>query len=206
MIGTPLKGRLLVASPALRDPNFDRTIVLVLEHSDEGALGLVLNRPSDTELADTLPEWGPLAVDPGVVFVGGPVSPDSAIGLALSGGDAAGGIDGAVTTRDGDHDGEELDASTGWIPLFGPLGTVDLGRDPDDVQPGVRAVRVFVGYAGWAAGQLESELAAGGWFVVDADVRDALDTDPDGLWRTVLRRQRGALSWLANFPEDPTAN
>jgi putative transcriptional regulator len=201
VIETPLKGRLLVASPALRDPNFDRTIVLVLEHSEEGALGLVLNRPSDTELADTLPEWGPLAVDPGVVFVGGPVSPDSAIGLALARGDASGG-GGPVTARDG----EDADASMGWIPLFGPLGTVDLGRDPDDVQPGVRAVRVFVGYAGWAPGQLESELAAGGWFVVDADVSDALDTDPDALWRTVLRRQRGALSWLANFPEDPAAN
>jgi putative transcriptional regulator len=185
-VDASLKGRLLVASPALRDPNFDRTIVLVLEHTDDGALGLVLNRPSETELAEMLPAWGGVAAEPGVVFVGGPVSPGSAIGLAV-----------AQAGDDGD----------GFVPVVGPLGTVDLTRDPDDVRPDVRAVRVFAGYAGWAGGQLEQELDAGGWFVVDADgFADALAEDPEHLWRTVLRRQRGPLAWLAHFPEDPETN
>ncbi len=183
-----MKGRLLIASPALADPNFDHTIVLMVEHGDEGALGLVLNRPSDTPVGELLPAWGLDAAEPGVVFLGGPVSPDSAIGLAFAG------------------NGAPAESPEGWIPLLGGLGTVDLTRDPADVRPPVRALRVFAGYAGWAGGQLESELDAGGWFVVDAELDDALTREPDQLWRSVLRRQRGSLSWLANFPLDPATN
>lgn len=188
VLETSLKGRLLVASPVLTDPNFDRTVVLVLEHNDEGAIGVVLNRPSDTTLAETLPGWHSVAAAPGVVFVGGPVAPTAAIGLAV-----------AVAPPDGD-------GADGWIPVVGALGTVDLERDPDELQPGVREARVFAGYAGWAPGQLEGELQVGGWFVVDADVGDALVTNPGTLWRAVLKRQRGSLSWLANYPKDISAN
>ncbi|MBV8949622.1 MAG: YqgE/AlgH family protein [Actinobacteria bacterium] len=188
VISASLKGRLLIASPALTDPNFDRTIVLMLEHTDDGALGLVLNRPSDTALSELLPSWGLDAVEPSVVFLGGPVSPDSAIGLAFTG------------------DGAEAAAPDGWIPLLGSLGTVDLARDPTEVRPSVRALRVFAGYAGWSGGQLEHELQAGGWFVADSELDDALTREPEMLWRQVLRRQRGSLSWLANFPADPASN
>ena len=181
----PLKGRLLVASPTMQDPNFDRTVVLVLEHNAEGALGVVLNRPTETALGGALPAWGPLAADPPVVFVGGPVAPDAAIGLAR-----------AVPAGDGD----------GWAPLFDGYGTVDLGREPDAVEARVDGVRVFAGYAGWGPGQLEGELAAGGWVVVDAAADDPLCVDPGRLWEAVLRRQGGTTAWLANCPPNPSAN
>jgi len=180
-----LTGRLLVAAPNLGDPNFHRTVVLVLDHSEEGALGLVLNRPSATALAEPLPDWHDRAAPPAVVFVGGPVRPESAICIARS--DAVGGSD-------------------GWQPLFARLGTLDLGRPPAEVGVVIDRLRVFAGYAGWGSEQLEGEIAAGAWWVVDADPDDALDAEPRQLWRTVLRRQRGALAAIANFPADLTVN
>jgi putative transcriptional regulator len=181
----PLKGRLLVATPILGDPNFDGTVVLVLEHGADGAVGVVLNRPTSTDVAEPLPGWDRLAAEPAVVFSGGPVAPDAAICLARSWAEG------------------QLEA---YQPLVDSLGTVDLSIDPDEVSGGLHAVRVFVGYAGWAAGQLEAEIEAGAWFVVDARPDDALSADPDGLWHSVLRRQRGKLAMYANFPPDPAAN
>ena len=181
-----VRGKLLVATPELEDPNFFRAVVLVLEHNDEGALGVVLNRPTSAELTDPLPAWAPLAVEPAVVFMGGPVQPDSAIGL-----------------------GRRADGGTepsGFAALFGDLGTVDLERMPVDVAPSVDRVRVFAGYAGWGPGQLESELAVNGWFVVDADEADPWSDDPSAMWRDVLRRQRGQLKVFADFPFDPATN
>lgn len=181
----PLKGRLLVATPILGDPNFDGTVVLVLEHGEDGAVGLVLNRPTGTDVAEPLPGWHRLAADPPVVFVGGPVSPDAAICLARSWPD------------------EQLEA---YQPLIGSLGTVDLSIDPDEVSSALQAIRVFVGYAGWSPGQLEQEIESGAWFVVDATPDDALSADPESLWRVVLRRQRGKLAMYANFPPNPPMN
>ena len=182
---TMLKGRLLVATPALGDPNFDRTVVLILEHADDGAIGVVLNRPSGTEVGEALPAWTRLVADPPVVFMGGPVAPDAAICLGRS------------------WPGEQAD---GYEPLFGPLGTVDLSLDPDGVAPVLQGIRVFVGYAGWGEGQLEEEIEAGAWFVVDAHPDDALSGQPDDLWRSVLRRQRGTVAMFANFPPNPSMN
>jgi putative transcriptional regulator len=178
-----LRGRLLVATPRLGDENFERTVVLLLEHGPAGALGVVLNRPSGLEVAEPLPGWSPLAAEPPVVFVGGPVSPGVVIGLAHSDAEVA-----------------------GWQAVIGPLGTVDLNLDPADVTPAVDRVRAFAGYAGWSGGQLEGEIEDGAWFVVDAHPDDALDTEPDDLWRRVLRRQPGRVSWFANHPLDPSFN
>ncbi|HEX2041092.1 MAG TPA: YqgE/AlgH family protein [Acidimicrobiales bacterium] len=180
-------GRLLVAAPALRDPNFDRTVVLVLEHGPEGAVGVVLNRPTGTDLYAALPRWEGLAADPSVVFEGGPVAPTAAICIART----------PVVAED---------EPEGWRPLFAGLGTVDLGRDPEELSQPVRDIRVFAGYAGWGADQLEGEVASGAWYVLDALPDDALSADPDDLWRTVLRRQRGKLAMVANFPTDPVMN
>lgn len=180
-----LKGRLLVATPSLVDPNFDQTVVLVLEHADDGAVGVVLNRPAELAVGEPLPGWDRLAADPPVVFVGGPVSPEAAICLGRG------------------WPGEEV---AGYEPLSEHLGTVDLSRDPDEVAPGVQALRVFVGYAGWGEGQLEAEIGSGAWFVVDASPDDALSSEPDELWRTVLRRQGGRLAMFANFPSNPVMN
>ena len=137
---------------------------------------------------------------PAVLFVGGPVQPDSAIGIGRRVESAGESADSESRTESGEPGGE------GFAPLFGGLGTVDLERDPLFVVPAVDLVRVFVGYAGWGAGQLEGELAAKGWFVVDAEPTDVFCTQPDALWRTVLRRQHGELRMFADFPVDPAAN
>jgi putative transcriptional regulator len=181
-----MKGRLLVATPALYDANFFRSVILVVEHNDEGAAGLVLNRPSDAELeGGPLHEWTDLAADPALVFVGGPVQPSAAICLAR-------------TAPDG--------APDGWQPVVGGLGVLDLGRELADVRGGIDRLRVFAGYAGWEAGQLESEIEEGSWFVLAADPEDALSSQPGGLWRFVLKRQGGKLALVSNFPSDPSQN
>jgi putative transcriptional regulator len=178
--------RLLVATPTLLDPNFFRSVVFMIEHTPEAALGVVLNRPSEAPLADALPDWAHLAAPPSVAFVGGPVQAHEAVI----------GIGRAAEGSGGD----------GWEPLLGRIGTVDLGRVPGDVLPEMKAIRVFAGYAAWGRGQLDGELALDGWYVVDADPADLLTDDPEALWRRVLRRQGGELAIAANFPLDPGSN
>ncbi len=182
---TSLKGRLLVATPSLQEPTFDRTVILMLEHGAEGALGLVLNRPSEVELAGPAPDWEPFATHPPVVFFGGPVAQGSAICLARAGSE------------------EQTEA---WTPLFGRLGALNIGKSPSEVDQPIDEVRVFSGHAGWGPGQLEGEVAAGAWFVVDADPEDALSPQPLELWRRVLRRQKGRVALYAGFPADPALN
>jgi putative transcriptional regulator len=177
-------GRLLVANPLLPDPNFDRTVVLILAYNDEGALGLVLNRPSQTDLGTPLPKWLKLAADPAVVFVGGPVQHQAVICLARAPGDAPG----------------------GWKAVTAEVGTMDLDADPDGIGPGISSVRVFAGYAGWGSGQLEGEIEAGAWWVVDAQPEDPFSEEPDLLWKRVLRRQRGVLALVSAYPDDPVMN
>jgi putative transcriptional regulator len=179
-----LTGHLLVASPALSDPNFDRSVVLMLEHNDESAVGVVLNRPSTTTVHEALPQWGDRAADPPLVFVGGPVNPSAAICIA----------------------GSDATEAEGFRPLFGRLGTLDLGRDPDDLTVPVDWLRVFAGYAGWSAGQLEGEIEAGAWFVLAAEVGDATTPSPELMWHNVLRRQSGLLAAVANIPTDLSVN
>lgn len=184
MSADSLQGRLLVAVPGMYDPNFDRTVVLLLEHTEDGALGLVLNRPSETGVDEALPGWEPVAATPPVVFVGGPVAPTGALAL------------GTVTSGDVE----------GWTPVLGPVGLLDLSRAPAEAGSEVARARLFAGHAGWTAGQLEGEIAAGGWFVVDAEPDDALFSDPAQLWPAVLARQPGRLAWFANCPADPRDN
>jgi putative transcriptional regulator len=181
----PAKGRLLVATPPLVDENFDRSVVLLIEHGPEGALGVILNRPSGTEVAEAVPGWERLAADPPVVFVGGPVGDDSALAVGLA--------------RRGDQ-------PDGWLPVVDRLGTVDLHKDPLDLASSIEVVRVFAGYAGWTAGQLEAEIEAGGWIVAAAEPGDGVSREPQELWRAVLRRQPGTLAWLANYPDDISVN
>lgn len=211
-----LKGSLLVANPAMPDPNFDRTVVLLLAHEEGGALGVVLNRPSNLDVDSPLPRWEKLVADPQVVFVGGPVAPGAAICLARvpDQGDAAVHQDpGPADLWDEDGlprasglSGGDEGPGGGWIPLVGDLGTLDLERDPEDLGVPVQAIRVFAGYAGWGPGQLEDEIAAGGWFVVTAEAGDALCSDPETLWKQVLRRQGGTLAVVAAYPPEPNLN
>jgi putative transcriptional regulator len=191
MAANPMAGRLLVANPRLADPNFDRTVVLVLVHTDDGAIGVVLNRPSDIDLADPLPAWCPLADHPSRMFVGGPVSAESVICLARV-------VEPALL--------EARVGPDGWRPVAGDLGTLDLDLDPDLVGPTVASLRVFAGYAGWSGGQLEAEIDAGGWWVLPAGAGDAFSPAPGLLWHDVLRRQGGDLALVAAYPADVAAN
>ena len=184
IIGTT-KGRLLVASPALGDDNFDRTVVFILEHNEEGALGVIINRPSDEAEVEGLESWTELASPPAVVFHGGPVEPDALIGIART-----------ESARDG----------AGWAPITTSLGTVDLSESPVEIAPVLENIRIFRGYSGWSPGQLEGELSLNAWIVADAAPTDVFDHHPDDLWRNVLRRQEGSLRWLANAPDDLSAN
>jgi putative transcriptional regulator len=186
MGGDSLIGRLLVATPQLSDPNFTRTVVLLVQHHEEGAVGIVLNRPSEVPVAHVLPNWAELATGPEVVFRGGPVSPEGALCLARVAGD------------------EPL----GWRRLEGTenLGLVDLDAPPVMLAYQVAGLRVFAGYAGWDAGQLEGEISAGAWYLLPADPADPFSGAPTGLWRQVLRRQGGQLALLASLPQDPTLN
>lgn len=182
---TPLtdstKSRLLVASPMLGDPNFERTVVFMLEHSDEGAVGLVLNRPSEVEIEEPLEDWSRFTSYPSVVFVGGPVSREAVIALARA---AEGRIDDS------------------WQPILGPVGVLDLTSDADVIGDAIDDLRIFSGYAGWGPGQLEGEIDEGAWFVVEAEAADAFAATPADLWRDVLRRQPLPLKRYALFPPD----
>ncbi|MEY2447400.1 MAG: putative transcriptional regulator [Acidimicrobiaceae bacterium] len=176
-----------MATPLLNDPNFERTVVLMLEDNEDGALGLVLNRPSPLEVGEPLPDWADLSASPPVVFVGGPVSRSSVIALARR--------------------SDEPDLSDdSWTSVLGPIGVLDLTADAALLHAAVDDVRVFAGYAGWDAEQLRGEIAEGAWFVVDAVPNDATTDEPEELWREVLRRQPHPVRLFANYPEDITTN
>ena len=197
MSAPPAKGRLVVASPALEDPNFHRTVVYLLAADGDGALGVVLNRPSDTLINEVVPLWGIHASSPQVLFVGGPVHPNAAICVGRS---ALPGP--AAAVRPDEDDGE----GSGFSPLIGALGTVDLNRGPEEIDMSFAGLRVFTGYAGWGPGQLEEEVEAGAWFVVEGRETDVLSEEPDSLWEQVLARQGGWLAVLARAPVDASLN
>lgn len=176
-------GRLLVALPALDDPNFARSVVLVLEHDEDGALGLVLNRPTTTPIGDVLHGWSALAAEPANLYGGGPVEPQAVVGLAVA------------------HDG-----ATRGVAISGRIRTVDPTDDPALLAGEVEGARIFAGYAGWAPGQLEDELAQKAWLVVDATPDDVVCDHPEDLWHEVMGRQEGAARLMATFPDDPRLN
>ena len=171
-----VRGKLLVASPGLTD-FFRRTVVLVLEHNEDGAVGLVLNRPSETPVDDAVPDL-PVLVEPGdVVHLGGPVGPDSVIVL-----------------------GRFEDPAEAASIVFGDLGVVD----PDGGSPELRATRVYAGHAGWGPGQLDGELEQDAWIVQAADPADPFRTGD--IWSDALQRKGGRYKLMATMPADPSLN
>jgi putative transcriptional regulator len=180
-----------VATPLLGDPNFRRTVILIVEDEpEEGTLGVVLNRPTEVQVGQVLESWTELVTGPSVVFKGGPVSPNSALALALAQGD---------------------DEPLGWRSLDGSsltarIGLVDLEAPPELLAGGITSLRVFAGYAGWGPGQLQAEIEEGAWYVLVGEPTDAFLAEPEQLWPAVLRRQGGEFAIVATYPDDPMLN
>ncbi len=179
-----LRGQLLVAGPALVDPNFHRTVVLVCEHDEEGAMGLVLNRPSPIAAEQALPELLEAFAEDERLWVGGPVQTTSVVVLAEFAGpsDAAGAL------------------------VTGGVGLVQPDADLDELAASVRRARAFLGYAGWGAGQLDDELAGEDWIPARAQPDDVFTDAPERLWSRALARKGGRFALLATMPPDPSQN
>lgn len=180
-------GQLLVAMPQVEADMFTRSVVLLLQHSADGAQGVVLNKPVKAGVDSVLPGWEQVTSAPGTLFQGGPVQMDTAIG---------------VVTVPGEPSADPM----GIKRLFGAVGVVDLDAPPALVAAEIAGLRVFVGYAGWSPGQLEAEIRRGDWAVVPAEPRDPFGDEPHELWSRVLRRQPAPLGYLAWLPDDVEAN
>lgn len=182
--GVSYAGQLLVATPLIGDPHFERAVVLLLAHGSEGAFGVIVNRPTDSGVAEVAPGWMRHVTAPAVIFMGGPVAADVVTGI-----------------------GRPVDqAAVGYAPLVAGVGSVDLGSPPEDDRPHWAGLRLFAGSAGWTEGQLEDEIREGAWWLLPAAPDDVLTSDPSTLWSRVLRRQRQPTSWFANCPLDVSAN
>ena len=178
-----LRGQLLIASPALVDPNFHRTVVLVAEHTEDGAMGLVLNRPAENLVADAVPPLADVVAADDVVYVGGPVQPAAVVVLA-----------------------EFDDPEAAAVIVFGAVGFLPGEDDIEEAAGATRRMRVFAGYAGWGAGQLEAEIAEPSWILEDARPDDVFAEPRVDLWSAVLRRKGPRYRLLASMPVDPSVN
>jgi putative transcriptional regulator len=177
-----LRGKLLIASPALADPNFERAVVLITEHGDEGAMGIVLNRPSESAVAAVIPELGAIA-GPEPIFVGGPVQPEALVVL-------------------GEFSNPEKAA---WI-VVAEVGLVSAQAELEELPEAVRRGRVYAGFSGWAPGQLEDEIEEESWIIEAPLPRELFPENPDTLWSDVLGRMGGEYALVARMPEDPSLN
>lgn len=178
-----LRAQLLVASPQLGDLNFARTVVLITEHNEDGAMVIVLNRPASTTVAEAAPELADLVAPGDDVYVGGPVQPSSVIVLA-----------------------EWESPAASPVPVFGGVGFVGAGADPEELARTVTRARVFAGFAGWTTGQLESELGRDDWILEPAQPDDVFAPAPAELWSDVLERKGGQYALVARMPLDPSLN
>jgi len=182
----PAAGDLLVASIQLADGVFNATVVLMLDSDDDGALGVILNEISQTQLDAVLPDWVQAVSEPRLLFHGGPVSPNGAICLASV--------------------ANPKEEPPGWRRMFERVGLLHLDTPVEIVQGGYRDLRIFAGYAGWSPGQLEEEIAEGTWHVVPATYSDVFSSRPLDLWRSVLRRQPDDVAYFSTWTEDPELN
>lgn len=177
------RGQLLIAGPGLLDPNFWRTVVLVVEHSDEGAFGLVLNRVSETSVGEAVPELEELVDSDESLFIGGPVQPSGVIVL-----------------------GHFEDPGDAALLAFDDVGVLATGESTESLSVGLRSSRAFVGHAGWGPAQLDAELERGDWILEPARFDDAFCSDPTALWAGVLARKGGSYALVARMPPDPSLN
>ena len=182
-MGASLKGQLLIASPTILDPNFRRTVVLMTEHGDDGAMGLILNRAAETTVGEAVPDLAWLAGDD-IVHVGGPVSPQSVVVLA----------------EFEEPRSPRCSSRTTWASSHAEV------EDTDALADGLGRRRVFAGHAGWGPGQLEAEMEEESWIVEPAVREDVFTDDPEDLWSRVLRRKGREYALLSTMPADPSLN
>jgi putative transcriptional regulator len=178
-----LAGQLLLASPSLQDPNFSRTVVLISLHSDEGAMGVVLNRPSEVPVGDGVPQLERAVPADAPIYIGGPVRQSSIVLLA-----------------------EFVDPSPAGLLVLGRIGFPAPDADVDELVEATERGRVFAGFAGWSEGQLDAEVDHGDWIAHSALPEDVFTEDPDGLWSKVLTRKGGSYALIARMPADPSVN
>ncbi len=178
-----LSGQLLLASPALQDPNFQRTVVLIGAHSGDGAMGVILNRPSQVTVGEAVPQLEPAVDDQATVYLGGPVQPDSIVML-----------------------GEFLDPSPAGLLVLGRIGFPAPEAGIEELAEATARRRVYAGYAGWGEGQLDAEIEQGDWIAHPARPDDIFTESPEDLWGEVLERKGGSYALLARMPLDPSVN
>jgi putative transcriptional regulator len=181
---TPQRGRLLISEPYLPDPNFERTVVLLCEHNEEGSFGFVLNRPSQSMVGEVMDELKNVDAP---VFVGGPVQQDT---LHF------------IHRNSAIEHGEVVAKGIYW---GGTFDQVLLLADTHQLKAG--DIRFFLGYSGWSAGQLNEELEQDSWIVCDFVSEELLfQTEPSQIWRKALESMGGRFSMFANYPVDPNLN
>jgi putative transcriptional regulator len=178
-----LTGQLLLASPALYDPNFRRAVVLIGVHSEEGAMGVVLNRPSAVTVSEAVPQLEQAVAELEPVYVGGPVQPNSIVFLA-----------------------EFLDPSPAGLLVLGRIGFPAPDAGIDELTEATARRRVFAGFAGWGEGQLDAEVDHGDWIAHAALPEDVFTDVPGELWSRVLTRKGGSYALIARMPPDPSVN
>ena len=174
-----LAGQFLVATPTITTPPFARTVVLLLEQDDSGAIGLVLNSPTDLVAEEHISGIGEIVSLPSNVFLGGPVSTETAISL-------------------GRGTGVEF-VRPSALP---GIGIVDIEQVPDDLED----LRIFAGYSGWDPYQLESEIDEGAWWVLFPDLDEIFTAEVEGMWERTVARGPGTLPLYATYPQDPSNN
>jgi putative transcriptional regulator len=178
-----LKGKLLLASPTLLDPNFARTVVLVAEHGEDGAMGLVLNRPAEATVGEAAPELERLVAGEEPLYVGGPVQPTAVIVLASF-----------------------ADPSAAGLLIREDVGFLSAQLELEQSRDVTERLRVFAGHAGWGPGQLDDELEREDWIVEDPRPEEIFSADPEELWSAVLTRKGGTFALVARMPLDPSLN
>ena len=178
-----LAGQLLLASPSLHDPNFTRTVVLISLHSADGAMGVVLNRPSAVTVGEAVPQLEEAVTEEEPMFVGGPVQPTSIVCLA-----------------------EFIDPAAAGLLVLGRIGFPAADAGVEELAETTERRRVFAGYAGWSEGQLDAELEQGDWITHTASPDDVFTDAPEELWSSVLTRMGGKYALLARMPPDPSVN
>jgi putative transcriptional regulator len=178
-----LAGHFLIASPQILDPNFHRTVVFITAHTDEGAVGVILNRCSESTVLETVPQLTPLMDPEDLVYIGGPVNPDGVAVLA-----------------------EFDDPDDAGVVVLDGVGFVAIEQALEDEPPPMQRTRVFAGVAGWAPEQLEDEFEREDWIVEPAGTDDIFTDDPEGLWSALLRRKGGQYELVARMPHDPSLN